>query len=146
MGWIPIAPRCSAGFTTSRARSPQMRRSVIEPCSPLSRSEPRGPNSVALGASIQGDAMQAFAGTIPVTSKEFEGLVNNGGGLPQGDTDNPSLIQLGTPAIDTLSEKPSRRSHALAQVRRRLTSARRGFVMVRPARILIRREDVGSSH
>ena len=45
-------------------------------------------------------------------------LVNNGGGLPQGDTDNPELIAQprgGTPAVIDTREGLEKAARALAQ-------------------------------
>lgn len=64
-------------------------------------------------------------------------LVNNGGGLPQGDTDNPELIAQprgGTPAVIDTRRELEQAARALAADRARLRwtwSARRGFVTAR---------------
>ena len=78
-------------------------------------------------------------------------LVNNGGGLPQGDTDNPELIAQprgGIPAVIDTREGLEKAAHALAQGSTPIAldvERAQGFRYGSdPYLVQIRREDVGS--
>ncbi len=78
-------------------------------------------------------------------------LVNNGGGLPQGDTDNPELIAQprgGTPAVIDTREGLEKAARALAQGSTPIAldvERAQGFRYGSdPYLVQIRREDVGS--